>query len=332
MAATKYTYSVSGDTLNGKVDLSHLDQDIRDSAIVTALDYLNKSADVFDIWFKDALSTGDETVLDGIVAAHDGEPLPKPEAPKTSTGVPLTAVVEPEGDFLSYVSHDYCNIHSWYSRSVAKTGVTLTSGSPTEYYIPNPDKLVYLKNGAVMDEDALYPAYALTVYDNGTPVDEADYTVDPSLDEITFNSAPTGPVTADYHAAGTSVYVLKPATGKRLIIKKAEVQLAKNVAMTPIAFQIWVYNPMDLPNKIMYQQRVYKNEKDVISIGNEGQGFIPSFGNLTQDVIVFPFYYSRPIILNDSQGVELRIGILDDVPFPGEWATVTLYAVEEDEA
>jgi len=76
MAATKYTYSIASDFLNAKVDTTKLSTEVQASAIVTAYDYTQTNEDVCDIWFKDALSTGDETILDGLVAAHDGIALP----------------------------------------------------------------------------------------------------------------------------------------------------------------------------------------------------------------------------------------------------------------
>ena len=74
MAATKYTYSISSDFPNQKVNSEKLTQQIEASAIATALDYVNTDGDECDIWFADALSGGDETLLDGIVASHDGGP------------------------------------------------------------------------------------------------------------------------------------------------------------------------------------------------------------------------------------------------------------------
>ena len=80
MAATAYTYSVSTD-FTGLVSpytqpaLGRLSEEIQVSAIVTALDHIDLGGDVCKIWFKADLSAGDQTVLDGIVAAHTGEPL-----------------------------------------------------------------------------------------------------------------------------------------------------------------------------------------------------------------------------------------------------------------
>lgn len=75
MASVKYTYSISADFPNGKVATDRLTNEIRASAIITALDAIVTSGDNCDVWFKDALSSGDETILDGIVAVHSGEPL-----------------------------------------------------------------------------------------------------------------------------------------------------------------------------------------------------------------------------------------------------------------
>ena len=91
MSATKYTYSISSDFPNSKVCTGRLVYEISGSSIVTAIDSVNTSGDVCDIWMKAALSGGDETTLDGIVAAHSGEPLPNAEAPKTDDDRPYYA-------------------------------------------------------------------------------------------------------------------------------------------------------------------------------------------------------------------------------------------------
>lgn len=72
MAATKYTYSIANDTLNGQVDLDSLTTEIGASSIVTALDHIDRAGDVLDVWFKAGLSAPDQTTLGAVVAAHDG--------------------------------------------------------------------------------------------------------------------------------------------------------------------------------------------------------------------------------------------------------------------
>jgi len=74
--ANKYNYSITSDFPNQKVNPDSLTQEILASSIITTLDYINTdlAADVCDIWFDSALTTAEETTLDGIVAAHQGNP------------------------------------------------------------------------------------------------------------------------------------------------------------------------------------------------------------------------------------------------------------------
>lgn len=80
MAIEKYTYSVTSDFPNQKVDAGTLAESIRGSAITVALEYTIATAAVCDIYFKDTIGTSNETILDSIVAAHNGEPAPSDSA------------------------------------------------------------------------------------------------------------------------------------------------------------------------------------------------------------------------------------------------------------
>lgn len=75
-----YTYSVQDDFPYHKVDAGKLHAEVKDSAIVSVLDGVTVRETTCEVMFVTELSSGDETVLDGIVAAHDGEPLPQPES------------------------------------------------------------------------------------------------------------------------------------------------------------------------------------------------------------------------------------------------------------
>ena len=100
---TNYTYSIQTSFPNHKVACDRLLQEVRASAIITAVDYINSSADddTCDVWFKDVLSDADKAVLDAIVAAHSGEPLPDDKTTKvvfdktTAGGVSLFALDAP---------------------------------------------------------------------------------------------------------------------------------------------------------------------------------------------------------------------------------------------
>jgi hypothetical protein len=89
--AEKYSFPFSSfTTSNGVVNLGRLTDDIQQSAIVTALDYINTSVDHCDIWFKDILSNDNSSTLSLIVTNHSGAPLPEAdEAPKMPDGRPI---------------------------------------------------------------------------------------------------------------------------------------------------------------------------------------------------------------------------------------------------
>lgn len=56
------------------VNAEQLASEIRKSAIVTALDYISTVGTAVSVYMKDTLSPGDETILNGVVAAHVKNP------------------------------------------------------------------------------------------------------------------------------------------------------------------------------------------------------------------------------------------------------------------
>lgn len=92
-----YTFALT-DFPNGEVNISNLQEEIRQSAIITAIDYINSDDTSVYIIFKAALSSGDQTILDGdtsnpaggLIAAHaatDKSPLPTIVEVKEEYGV-----------------------------------------------------------------------------------------------------------------------------------------------------------------------------------------------------------------------------------------------------
>lgn len=247
--------------------------------------------------------------------------------------IPKVSIYKPEGSSTTKVSHDWTDPCTWYSQSVRVTGETLSLVSGKTYSFAN-QNIIDLTHGRLYQEDVFASSYLLKVYDNGVLKSEGvDYNVDYPLGQLTFdaNYTVTGPVTADYSYENGSQWVLAPDPGKVLHIEHSEVQFSRNVSMSPISFEIWVYNPFDPPNKIKYQEIVYKNIKDIINSANLGQGFIPAIDMLSQDILVFPFNYSTVKSLKSSDGAELRIRILNDTAYSGEYATATFYVLSQDE-
>lgn len=68
----KYTYSIQNDFPNGAVVTSKLSDEILDSNITIALDYIGTNGDDCDIYFKNDLSSAEQSTLSGVVSVHDG--------------------------------------------------------------------------------------------------------------------------------------------------------------------------------------------------------------------------------------------------------------------
>ena len=248
------------------------------------------------------------------------------KSPITDKGYSKTSIYEPEGSFLTIATHDWTDPTTWYTASVRITG-EVVSGAGVTYTLANPN-VINLNSGKVSREDDFSAPYLPVVYDNGVQV--SNWTLDHSTGVITFDSAPSGPVTADYSYATTSDFHLIPSPGKSLRINHAEIQFTQDVVTQPTIWQVWAYNPLDLPNKVPVATTKYKSLKDIINICNLGQGSIPVLTEIGQPVIVFPFDYARAIDLDSSKGMELRMKISNDIPMSGTWATVTFYTVEDD--
>lgn len=139
MAATKYTFALSSFP-NGTCATDRLQQEIRASEIVTALDRIDTAASDVDIWFRDALSAGDETILGALVAAHSGAPLPDGArdafgnpvvglSTRQADGTSLVAVKSRFGREVIYATHNFCDPTTWYSESERVTDKALTDNA-----------------------------------------------------------------------------------------------------------------------------------------------------------------------------------------------------------
>jgi len=74
MALSK-VYTVASAFPNGVVDTDRLTQEIQQSAITVSLDYIRTYTGDCTVYFKAEPSSGEWTVLDGLVAVHSGEPF-----------------------------------------------------------------------------------------------------------------------------------------------------------------------------------------------------------------------------------------------------------------
>jgi hypothetical protein len=91
--ANVFTYSITDDTLNGKVSLKKLTGEIRDSAIVIALQGVVVSEDTITVTFKADLPGDNIAIINGLISAHDGEDV-EIQPPTSPDGVPLVSITQ----------------------------------------------------------------------------------------------------------------------------------------------------------------------------------------------------------------------------------------------
>lgn len=148
---TKYTFSISNDTLNGLADSTSLKTEIQASAIVTAFNHIGTAADVLEIWFNADLSNSDQTLLTSIVAAHKGIPTVQIDAKYDEDGNLVTApnaTLIGTGTWL--VSDNICSSSlpssdpTWAGGAPAIIGTTHSNGGIIVYeWVPSAGKKLY---------------------------------------------------------------------------------------------------------------------------------------------------------------------------------------------
>lgn len=321
---TKYTYLLS-DFPNQKVGLGSLEKEIRLSPIVTALDYITVYESSCDIWFKDALSGGDETILSTLVSTHQGNPDPN-EAPKLDVHGNLRTVVQLpssiEGHGFRLVSHNFCDSCTWWQASVEVIGEeTTANGAYLEYTVDVPGKLIDLRHGRHTFEDLVLASTVSplgatmtnlvpTVLINDVPLAQSNedatvgndrYTIDYPNKKVVFAIArdPGDTVKISCRYATTSHYLFKPPPNMRWIFEDAEVDLSEDADMNA-TFITGVYGSHSVMTGGMVVpigNRVYKNFHDFHAAARRFYGPIPSgfggSGGVGSPKWTFEWGYSR---------------------------------------
>jgi hypothetical protein len=286
MAATKYTYNVASDFPNGKVNLSRFQGEIASSSITIAFDRIDtlggsKVGDVLtggsvDVWFKDALSTGDRTTLDGdaanpaggLIATHDNsESVNTTQVEVTNTpvvsipGEVKTTLWKPhqsEYGRIYVFSCDFTKKETWYRGSVGTHESFEADGVQSVFQLAQgsgvSSAVVDLTHGKIADEALIVSpsggSYSPVVRINGAVQTEREafesagghYTVDYVKGEVTFIATPPSGnmVTVDYwySPSGTGPIIeIGPPSGKMWILNSAECQFSKDVIIKDTLLQ-----------------------------------------------------------------------------------------------
>lgn len=254
-------------------------------------------------------------------------------------------------------SFNFADPTSWFEQAVHVQSETHDITSSTSTVDLNNDKIINATQGNIHDEmhitdDNGYD-YAIDVWVNGTKKSEedfhtgnGDYSVDYQNGTLTFNNALSDgdTVEVDYHHADlnsnsdmpASMWHVEPEDGKKLDIVRAELQSTADLNMLDsMRFEIGYYDANG--NWVNIQDpNVYKTWHDVLI---ESNGAMPQYQppsspdkrDLQKPVDVFQWDYTSTITLKSSQNICVRIYNEHDVPHDGNYLTVTLYCLVEDE-
>jgi len=361
MANTNYTYSIAGDTASGAIHPRSLDAEIRASAIVIALEGLTTGGDVLTVAMKDALSAGDETILDGLVAAHTGSVVAMGAAPVSSQGVPLVMTEWREGTATDFISHNWCDKTTWYEESTEVTDEGLTDSGDGLVWNSANAFWVCVVCGKIPQEHRLQ-AYAAVIKVDSVEMTESpqgttdeDYQINYVTGDVTFNATQAGKtVEATYHYAGSSAYHVIPDADKILRLTAVEVQFSDDIDLTTsVRFDIEGYVHSFVPGATvddatpnyttsfptgfripLGSPRIYQTMMDFIAEAQRSYPVIPPLGGSSWRgtskalyVMRWPYQEDATRDLDAAKGMRIKISLGGDIPFIGTHAIATLYAV-----
>jgi len=262
-----------------------------------------------------------------------------PAVAADSDGVPLASVTPRLGNELILASHNFCDPTSWYTTSDRVTDETLTDSGDGLTFTSANTFWIDMTHGKQWDEAALCAdvghGYAVVVTSDAVEMVEremyavsgGDYTVDYATGDVTFFSSQSGKtVVASYSRMVDSTFSIVPDTGKVIDVESAIARFHEDLTELSdfIYFQIWVYNPYDLPNKVLYKQTTYK------TLDNFADEAEP--GTKVNGITALRFRYATVRPLKASQGLEIRATLRNPtVPLAGSKAVATFYCTVQTE-
>lgn len=275
--------------------------------------------------------------------------------PMSSDNVPIVEVglrrSFPGADALTIVSHDFTDRTTWFQKSVKLTDQSLTdSGDGLTFQAPvnkrhwidiDSPNLTYDHNKLLMRDGSFgeEAEYRVIVKVNSV-VQTTGYTVNFTSGSVTFSSSQTGNtvVATYYHNDGItdrSEFLLNPPATRVFRLEHVEMQFSKNLTLPkPVKFQVWAGGTLEDYsdfNDTLYSagygqsQTLYRNHRDFINWCNNQYPVIPAAGDLTEDILVYPFKFIVATDIDPSLGILMRTVLVDDEPLVGELGTVTFY-------
>lgn len=268
------------------------------------------------------------------------------------TGKLLTAVNIPVGEEFMYVTHNFCDPTTWYQQSERITSGALSSldGSGISFSLGYTN-IIDITHGKIYQEDSVAATvnhgYSVQIYDSGyllterTPFESSggDYTLNYRTGIVTFSSGHSiNNLLANFSYATNSIFIFAPVTAQtELNMTYVEAQFDTDFTFnTAIIGEIYGYAEVFAPQlglppgtKIPLLTLKYKTLGNVIEEAKGSYPLIPIMGGsargLTTPRFTFPFIYTAARRIKYDYGMEMRIHLENDIPFGGDYCSLTFY-------
>lgn len=273
-----------------------------------SIDFCDKST-----WYHDAIKVTDEnlTLGDGILTdfalAHGDDAVTGERIVDLSHGK-----VSDENDILPEGETLYRDMGSGYSATGALSA-----------YVP------VIKLDGVEQTERPYGAAS-----------GGDYTINYTTGVVTFFTAPGSGVqpTATYWyvpTSGNARVRVVPPVGKRYMIERVEIQASSDVSFEDTIIMN-VYAGAAPPNGVAVRRpTVVKGVRDLINWAHGSFEQIPAQGGATRGIAnpvnLHRVEYLTEIPILSSQLMYLEVNLESGTEFTGEWSSVVIYGITEDE-
>lgn len=258
--------------------------------------------------------------------------------------IPVSAL-PPVGLKSNQISPNWCDKTTWwYSATPVQNEIATTTDPERKVWSLIHQNVIDVFHGKLTGEDSL-PERRVLVVSNGVTLLEkdpdtgiGDFLVDYAAGTLTFDSAiPVGqePVVSYYYENG-SLWIIAPSSDETWRLKGAEAQFSDDVVMTDtMTYEVWAYNPEDMPNKVMVvAPDYYKSITDYVNDSNKAYPPVPAIGGSgwrgnKRPVYVFAWDFQTTTDLIGAYGMELHVRLLNNRPFTGTFSTGTFYFIRD---
>lgn len=247
---------------------------------------------------------------------------------------------------VEHPSHNFTDPTTWWGESIRVTGETLTGG-PTDFNSVQTN-WIDLTHGKVARENRVSigepsgHGYSVRIYANGVEKTEraafkssgGHYSVNYATGVVTFFSAPSTPVTADYSHTGSgaagSKWTLAPTSGKRLDLESAVVYFSKDIDFNELTIIQEFWTGANKDKTIIYKTVGNFLVESMASWTIPTMNTSPDQGT-SQDLIALKLRFESVIQLLDSTSQKITIRLSNVGNMLGGFAMATFHGTSHTE-